>query len=236
MSKRKKLYRILGVILMLVIVFIAYRIVIHLPKFDEAFARIETDEKVVALTFDDGPSAPYSTEILQVLKEHETKATFFMIGRNIEENRAVAQAVVDQGHQVGNHTYSHPHMILKSKKFIAQEIEVTDSILFTLGVPEGNDFRPPYGQHLFYVHDYLKTHKRNNVLFDIIVSDWSETDENVIVDRVMSKLKKGSIICLHDGGGNREATVKATKLLIPMIKHMGYKLVTIEELMTYKQS
>jgi len=213
---------------------ISYGVIVYLPKFDEAFARIETNEKVVALTFDDGPSDPYSEQILQVLEKNNVKATFFMIGRNIEEHKAIAQQIVNSGHQVGNHTYSHPRMILKTKGFIAKQIEKTDSILLTLGVPENNDFRPPYGQHMFHVHSYLEAQQRNNVLFDVIVGDWSETDGQVIADRVLSKFQNGSIICLHDGGGNRQATVKATEILISELHKKGYKFVTIKELLTYR--
>lgn len=233
--KIKKLLIRLGITLVVLFaLYVAYMYSIFLPKFDEAFRRVKTEEKVVALTYDDGPHSPYTEEILDILDKHDVKATFFMLGMNIESHREVAIDVVNRGHQVGNHSYSHPHLVHKPKEFIAREIAKTDSILLSIGVPANSHFRPPYGQHMFRVHQIMKEQGRSNVLFDVIPGDWKDVDGSVLADKVAERVKPGSIILLHDGGGIRQASVKATDLLIEELHKQGYKFVTTEELMAYK--
>lgn len=109
--------------------------------------KVETNQKVVALTFDDGPTENVD-DILTLLNDHNIKATFFLIGNEIEKNQEEAKAIVNEGHQIGNHTYSHQHMIFKSPWFIKEEIEKTDELIRHGGYKGEIDFRPPKEKRL----------------------------------------------------------------------------------------
>lgn len=106
--------------------------------------RLPTNEKVAALTFDDGPSLERTPPLLEVLKRHQVKATFFMLGTNIERHPGLARRVISEGHLVGNHSYDHPRMYAKPLSFLRWQIEQTDSLIQAAGQEEVKLFRPPY--------------------------------------------------------------------------------------------
>lgn len=228
---KKRIIIAVSVVACIILLYIGFMYVIFIPKFPEALAKVEIEEKVIALTFDDGPSSPYTTEILDILDKHNVKATFFMVGVCVENNIDIAKDVYNRGHQIGNHTYNHPHMIFKSDEFVEYQILKTDSLLSSIGAPENTDFRPPYGEHMFAVHRFLKKTGRNNILFNVIVGDWKATDEIVLAENIMKKIEPGAIVLLHDGGGIRDATVKATDIFITRALEKGYTFVTVKELM-----
>ena len=115
--------------------------------FGEIVSSVDTHEKVIALTFDDGPTAAYTNEILAILDQYGVKATFFVIGREVEENPEYARSIVEAGHELGNHSWSHPNMSLLSLDRIADEIERTDAAIRAVGYEGELHFRPPFGKN-----------------------------------------------------------------------------------------
>ena len=117
--------------------------------FGEIVPRVETSQKIVALTFDDGPTAKFTDEILQVLKEQDVRATFFLIGGELEKHADEGKKIVAAGHEIGNHSYSHVRMILVTPSFVKEEIEKTDELIRSIGYQKPTHLRPPYGKKLF---------------------------------------------------------------------------------------
>jgi peptidoglycan-N-acetylglucosamine deacetylase len=127
--------------------------------FGDLTYQVETDQKVVALTFDDGPTKVIN-ELLPLLEKYKAKSTFFLIGTDIEKQPEEAKRLVKAGHQIGNHTYSHNRMVFKSLSFIKEELEKTDDLIRQSGYEGEIDFRPPYGKKLVGLPYYLNKHNR----------------------------------------------------------------------------
>jgi peptidoglycan/xylan/chitin deacetylase (PgdA/CDA1 family) len=198
---------------------------------DRPLRRFQTDRRVVALTYDDGPNPPHTLDLLDVLERHGVEATFFMIGCNVAAHPEVAKAVLARGHEIGNHSYSHPAMILRTPAFVRREIEATDAILRGIGVAGQIRFRSPYGAHLFAVPYVVARTGRSNILFDVIVDDWADQDPAVIAERVLARCVPGSIVVLHDGGGVRAGTVAATPRVIEALRDRGYEVTSVRKVL-----
>src|SRR5690606_30457003 len=126
----------------------------------------ETEEKVIALTFDDGPTKNVD-QLLPLLDEYNAKATFFLIGNEIEKHPEEAKKIIEAGHQIGNHTYSHKRMVLKSPSFIEEEIEKTDELIRSVGYEGEIDFRPPYGKKFVSLPYYLNKTNRETIMWSL---------------------------------------------------------------------
>lgn len=192
---------------------------------------VQTHEKIVALTFDDGPSDPYTSAILAVLRHQGVKATFFLLGQNVANYPGIVQSIYQEGHEIGNHSYSHQQLIFKTPGFVRDEIEKTDRLIRQAGYQGKIYFRAPYGRKLFILPWILSRQGREHILFDVIPDDWDCPGVPVIVERVLKQVKPGSIILCHDGGGDRTQTVEATAIIIEKLKAAGYRFVTISELL-----
>ena len=190
---------------------------------------IETEQKVVALTFDDGPTKQVE-DILALLEKYNVKATFFLIGNEIEKNREEAERIVVEGHQIGNHTYSHKRMVLKSPSYIRREIEKTDALIRESGYIGKIDFRPPYGKKLFTLPYYLNKHDRETITWDL--------EPDVADDKlayVQQNVENGSIILFHPMYSNDSEYLQAMEEVIQFLLEEGYTFVSINELQTYKR-
>lgn len=202
----------------------------HSP-FGELCERVDTHQPVVTLTYDDGPNPPYTQEVLDVLERYQVKATFFMIGRNIELHPAVARAVLARGHAVGNHTYWHSPLLLRTLSFVRSQIAATDALLRRMGAAGEIHFHSPHGRHVFAVPYVLARQKRKNILGHVGGGDWITQDPGSIAQQVLERVTPGSIILLHDGGGERRGTAVATGLIIEELRNRGYSFVSINELL-----
>lgn len=198
----------------------------------EIYSRVDTNEKVVALTFDDGPTDK-TDEILSVLRDLNLKATFFVIGGDLEKNMIEGKKIVAAGHELGNHTYSHERMVLKSIDFVQREIEKTDSLIKEAGYHGEILFRPPYGKKLFLLPYYLKQHNRKTIMWDLEPESYPEvaiSSEN-ITKYVLENTKPGSIILLHVMFYSREESVKAIEGIVTGLRQQGYTFKTVLELL-----
>ncbi len=193
--------------------------------------RIPSGERVVALTFDDGPQPPYTNAILEVLARRGVRATFFVVGQQVEEHPQLARDIVRRGHELGNHSWSHARLIFRSPAFVRSEIERTDRLLRRLGYNRPTAFRAPFGRKLITLPAVLDSMNKRHVLFDVVPGDWERPPVDVIVNRTLEDVRPGSIILLHDGGGDRAQTVQATDELIAALERIGYRFVTVSELL-----
>ncbi|CAI9386945.1 Peptidoglycan-N-acetylglucosamine deacetylase [Bacillus sp. T2.9-1] len=156
---------------------------------------VETKEKVVALTFDDGPTKNVD-DILALLDEYDAKATFFLIGNEIEKSPEMAAEIAKKGHQLGNHTYFHNRMIFKSQSFIKTEIEDTNKLIKKAGYTGEIDFRPPNGKKLIGLPYYLKKANMDTILWNIEPDTYYQSVEDK-VNYVKESVNPGSIILMH---------------------------------------
>ncbi len=196
---------------------------------------IETNEKVVALTFDDGPTNN-TDKILDKLDSLDIKATFFVTGNELEQNLEKGKKIVDAGHELGNHTYSHNRMVLKSYSFTKEEIEKTDRLIRDVGYTGDIQFRPPYFKKLIFLPYYLFKNDRKTILCDVepeTALGFSAGSEE-ISDYVISNTKEGSIILMHVMYDSRVEAFNSLEAIVDKLKEKGYKFVTVSELLKMK--
>jgi peptidoglycan/xylan/chitin deacetylase (PgdA/CDA1 family) len=194
---------------------------------------VRTQEKVVALTFDDGPTSPYTDEILTTLDKHNIKATFFVMGIHAKSNLAILKKMVAAGHEIGNHSMYHDKESKKSTQMLIKELPEVDKIIRQSGYKGEIMFRSPFGLTSDSLRSALTELNKKNFLFDFLSQDWENPPTQIIVDRVVSHAKPGHIIVLHDGGKGRSHTVEATGEIIEQLKNKGYRFVTASELLKY---
>lgn len=205
------------------------------PVFSEA----QTNRKIVALTFDDGPYPPYTGQILDILKEYHVPATFFVLGQNVEKFPDLARRIVAEGHQIGNHTYNHIDLLKADRQTIADQIDKTNKLIAATTGQTPRVVRPPHGFRDSVVIDVMAERGLKVVEWSVVSRDWTNPGADVIVSRTLSRVKNGSIILLHDGDGvaqaaSREQTVEATRRIIKELLAQGYKLVTVDEILATK--
>ena len=209
-----------------------------LQVFGEIKSQAMISEKVVALTFDDGPTPDKTNQILQILAEEQIPATFFLIGQEVQQHPQLVRQILAAGHQVGNHSFSHQRMIFKSPAFVAGEIEQTDKLLRDSGVDGIIYFRPPYGKKLLVLPWYLMKHHRVSVTWDVAPENFPKIakDPQALVDYTVQQTKPGSIILLHVMYDSRQATMQAVPQIIRQLKAQGYRFVTVHELLKLEQA
>jgi chitin deacetylase len=195
--------------------------------------RINTTEKIVALTFDDGPTTTGTSEILKVLDEMQVKATFFLIGGELEQNLEEGRKIVAAGHEVGNHSYSHTRMLLSSPSFVREEIEKTDRLIREAGYSKEIHFRPPYGKKLFALPWYLSQNGRKTITWDVEPDSNPKiaADAKKIIEVTRASARPGSIILLHAMYPNRRPSLQAIRGIIETLKQDGYRFTTVTELL-----
>jgi len=192
---------------------------------------IKTTEKVIALTFDDGPEPPYTEKILDVLDKNQVKATFFVLGGNAKAYPQLIERIMKDGHDLGNHTMSHSMMKNKPVEVMQKDIASVDEILRGYGYKKDISFRAPHGGLSPNLKTALHNLNKQHVLFNFLPQDWTKISAQEIYDNCMKQLKPGLIITLHDGGKRRDNTVIATEMLIKNLKEQGYRFVTVSELL-----
>jgi peptidoglycan-N-acetylglucosamine deacetylase len=202
----------------------------------EIVPRVETQQKVVALTFDDGPTVEGTTEILSILKENDVKASFFLIGADIEKHPESTKQLIAAGHEIGNHSYTHERMVFKMPSFIEREIDDTDTRIREAGYSGEIHFRPPFGKKFLLLPYYLSQRRKKNIMWDVEPNSFPEIDKdaNKTVEYVLHHTKPGSIILLHIMYPGREASMKAVSGIIRGLKEQGYEFKTVSELLALK--
>lgn len=205
----------------------------HYQLFGSLVTRVDTPHKQVALTFDDGPTPAYTETMIQLLAQYPIKATFFVTGSETEQHLQAAQKLVKAGHELGNHSYSHRRMVLKSPRFVAQEIERTDAAIRAVGWQGPILFRPPYGKRLVVLPWYLARHKRITALWDLEPDSDPQLSQSpeAMAQHVIDKAQPGSVILLHVMYPSRETSRQAVPLIIDGLKAKGFDFVTLGEML-----
>ena len=195
---------------------------------------VDTEQKAVALTFDDGPHPEFTPRLLEVLRKHDARATFFMLGVQAEKHPDIVKRVVDEGHEIGNHSWDHPSFPTISAGAIGKQISRTRAAL----APEGKRwFRPPFGHQDFpaFASSWLRGYEV--VAWNVSADDWLGHDAERLAEGLLEKVAPGSIVLLHDSlfhvldpeFTDRNATIDAVELLV---KGLGkeYRFLTLSRL------
>ncbi|RQD74624.1 MAG: polysaccharide deacetylase [Candidatus Syntrophonatronum acetioxidans] len=196
----------------------------------------------VAITFDDGPDPFYTPQILDILKEKEIKATFFMVGKHVELYPDIARKIVEEGHDIGNHTYSHRNLLFLDRERALEEIVKAEEAIIEATGERPRYFRPPRGLYSLAVRDIMEEREYKMILWSLSSRDWAEISAREITGHILNDVTGGDILLFHDSGGlvarvggDRRNTVKALPRVIEELSQRGYQFVTVSELMELSQ-
>ena len=196
-------------------------------------AKLDSQHKAIALTFDDGPWPKTTKQILEILKKNNIKATFFWVGRYLQTYPEIGKQVAAAGHAIGNHTWNHQY-IKYNEEGAAREIDRTSSLIEELTGIQTSIFRPPGGILNNGLAAYAQKKNYAVVVWSADSLDWRTLTES-LMDNVMRQAKSGGIVLMHDGGGNRSRTVKALPDIIARLRKEGYIFVTVPELLQMQE-
>ena len=191
-------------------------------------------QKVIALTFDDGPWPKYTEQVLDILKREKVKGTFFVVGKMLQAYPQIAMRVATEGHSIANHTWHHWYHFF-NEKAAAFEIDKTNELIYkTTGVTT-TLFRPPGGILTNGLAAYAKKKNFTVVMWSADSKDYTRPSVPGLVNNVMRPSKSGGIVLMHDGGGDRSQTVAALPQIIAKFKKQGYRFVTVSELLELQE-
>ena len=196
----------------------------------DIYYKKENDYMKIALTFDDGPHPRYTSQILDLLDEYGIKATFFVVGINAKNYPDSLAEVIKRGHEIGNHTHTHPHVSCLNTGTLTSEVEQCESTIYGLTDYKTKLFRPPEGMIDADVRTVLRSLDYKVIMWDIDTRDWAHEAPQKIAENVVSNIESGDIILMHDYIGHNSPTVEAINLFIPALLEKGYKFVVISEL------
>jgi peptidoglycan/xylan/chitin deacetylase (PgdA/CDA1 family) len=222
-------------------VFVAY----FIPRYESiglgdqqgTIRRVVFPFRAAALTFDDGPSPEWTPQVLAMLKKHQVKATFFMVGEAVEKYPELVRQVAAAGHSIGSHSYSHPPLPLLGRARLREEIERAEQAFVKVLGRKPDYFRPPWGFYNRIVLDELRKRNYLTVLWTQSTQDWRNPGVDFIVSQVARDPHLGDIILMHDGGNypnstdtSREQTVQALDQMIPALESKGFQFKNVDEM------
>ncbi|MCX5668856.1 MAG: polysaccharide deacetylase family protein [Candidatus Omnitrophica bacterium] len=233
------------IVLIIMVILIILAVLLFTIFFDQAIIvrkdtiyHIQSNQKVVALTFDDGPSPIWTPQILDALKAVNVKATFFMLGMHVQRYPEIARRVADEGHEIGNHTYDHHGLIYYKPEELNRQIKDTERVILNVTGEKTKYFRPPKAWITGQEKKQLIDLGYETVLWSLNSKDWVTFDDRYIIKYILHHLRPGDIILFHDSGGvfrpeggNRKETVKTIPHLVQLLRERGYRFVTISELL-----
>ena len=195
----------------------------------------------VAITFDDGPDPLYTPAILNILAEHNVKATFFLVGRHVEQYPAIARRIVEEGHDIGNHTYTHRSLVPLHPDKVMEEIIRCEEIIESVTGKRPYFFRPPRGVYSQVVRDIVTKRQYILCLWSVSSQDWREISSREVASRILDHVCGGDILLFHDSGnlvsaqgGYRHNTVQALPIILAGLQKQGITPISMKELLTLK--
>ncbi len=201
---------------------------------DGVYARVSTEDKVIALTFDDGPHPYLTPKILDILEKYDAKATFFVVGKMAKTYNAALKEIASRGHEIGNHTFSHLPESSEKCEQLKKEILETEKIVFDLTGKKTAIFRPPTGYCCKSAVKMTTEIGYKTIVWDIDTRDWAKTPPNQILKTVQKYARSGSIILFHDFIGKDSPTPAALEIVLPYLKNQGFEFVTVSEMIEMK--
>jgi peptidoglycan/xylan/chitin deacetylase (PgdA/CDA1 family) len=213
---------------------------LHHPRIQDYVAQhlvcsVPMEERCVAFTFDDGPNPAATPRLLQLLEDHGARATFFLLGRNVERFPDLAAEIAARGHEIGNHTHTHATLPLLPRRMMLGEMERATRAIERATGHRPSLFRPPLGWFNRSMLQALAAHGYRGVLGDVYPQDAHGPASDVIVERVLHRIRPGSIVILHDGivfrRTSREPSLNAVETLLGMLRARDYVLCTVSELL-----
>lgn len=209
--------------------------------YGRTFTGLPHGTKLLALTYDDGPNDPHTTRLLEVLARHNIHATFFLIGRYVQQRPDIVREIAKAGHVIGNHTFTHPLLIFKSAAEVRKELTDCRSAIQDAVGEHSDLFRPPFGGRRPAVLRIAPELGLEPVMWNVTGYDWNAPPAAVIEKKVSSQIRGGDVLLLHDGGhkqmgADRSQTVLATDHLITRYKSEGYDFATIPQMLAGAQA
>jgi peptidoglycan/xylan/chitin deacetylase (PgdA/CDA1 family) len=205
--------------------------------YGKTFIGDATQTRALALTFDDGPNDPWTFRLLDVLAKHSVTATFFMVGKYVDQRPDIARAVADAGHAIGNHTYTHPNLIFQSEWQVRDEISRCDRALSdAVGEKRTKLFRPPFGGRRPGTLGIVRSMGKVPIMWNVTGWDWNANSADTVARKVSAQLHRGDVVLLHDGGhlqfgADRSRTVEAVRQIVERYIGEGFRFPTIPEMM-----
>jgi peptidoglycan/xylan/chitin deacetylase (PgdA/CDA1 family) len=187
-------------------------------------------QPLIALTFDDGPDPVYTTEIIAVLKKYHVPATFFVVGKNAAAHPELIRAELAAGCEIGNHTYSHPHLREMNLFHIKRQISHTDEIIQQITGQKPRLFRPPYEELNLLIFNASQNLQKTTIMSTVTLEHHIIKEPRRMAYRVVRMIRPGGIILAHDGRLDRSRTVSALPFLIRELKRKKYRFITVSEL------
>ncbi len=202
---------------------------------DGVYAEVKTSEKVIALTFDDGPHPKLTNRILDILDKYDAKATFFVIGKNAELYPQIIKRIADNGHEIGNHTYSHLAETNSNSEKLKTEILKTEDIIFKITGTKTSLFRPPTGYCSKSAVQMTKDLSYKTIVWNIDTKDWAHRNKTEIIKEIKNRADNGSIILFHDFIAYNSDTPEILSQILPFLKSKGYSFITVSEMLSLEE-
>lgn len=193
--------------------------------------RVETREKVVALSFDDGPTPEGVAALLPILRDHDAKATFFLIGQEMQERPGLARQIAGAGHEIANHSYTHGRMMGLFPAAYTDELARTNRLLRAEGATGPILFRPPYGKKLTGLPIAADRAGLRTITWDVEDPPGSVVDPAAYAAHIMQNVKPGSIVLMHPMYRNGQTARLALPLILNQLRAKGYRIVTVRQLL-----
>jgi peptidoglycan-N-acetylglucosamine deacetylase len=194
------------------------------------FNSVHVDGPYIALTFDDGPSEKLTPKLLDILAARHIKATFFVIGQNVAEHPEIVKRALKEGHEIGNHSWSHPNLAKMSDESVRRELKKTDDAITEACATRPTLVRPPYGsitpRQKRWIHEEFGY---RIILWDVDPLDWKRPGAKVVTSRIMKETRNGSIVLSHD---IHPGTIESVPETLNELEAKGFKFVTVSELIS----
>lgn len=222
----------IGIIIFTYLCYALFPTYIYKISYKQKKKNEEFFDKSIYLTFDDGPDKEYTVKLLDLLKEYNVKASFFIVGTFALDNPTIIERMKNEGHSIGLHWYEHKSAMLQTPGMTKNNLNKGLDTLKELGI-NTHLFRPPWGQFNLSMVAGIKKNNMIPILWDVMAEDWEkETTPQIIKDKLINRVSSNDIICLHDGRGENKAplkTIDALKEMIPNWLNQGYTFKTLGE-------